>query len=141
MLSAQHLVHTDPNRQWPRNFLFSASSLDDRPRTTLIPYIGCARTRFLRLRAVAISTYYRCVAANLSVQFNHIQVLDHFLELVFLGYPVKLVRPSVHSLPVSDSNQLVRKTIRLWSHHMASIPQHHSNGAGPRSQGGNSATL
>ena len=51
---------------------------------------------------------------GLPEQFGVTRLLEDIVELVYMGYPLSVIRGLVHPLPCSRVAQICRKTVRTW---------------------------
>ena len=104
------LNNKNPNREWLRRQEAGSA----RPKATILPWVGFLPTSFNALRANLISRMSRSKELGLGIQLGCIRLLEDLLELSRIGYPNKLVRALIHSLPVTAEAQAARRAIRIW---------------------------
>ena len=69
--------------------------------------LGCSRS-------VVLGHLARTKMLGLQEQFGVARLLEDIVELVYMGYPLSVIRGLVHSLPCSRVAQICRQTVRTW---------------------------
>ena len=101
-----------------------------------LPWTGVLKGGLGLNRGVVLGHLARTKMLGLPDQFGVARLLEDVVVLVYMGYPLSVIRGLVHSLPCSRVAQICRKTVRTWlSFHKKGMacgdmqkPQHHRGG-------------
>ena len=107
----------NPNRSW------IVSGEVNRPKAGFIVWPGHLPYSFNTLRAILQSKISRCSLLKLSYQAQFLRLIEDIYELLVIGYPLKLLRKLVHSLPPAPPALKSRQFLRLLCR--AEPPQAH----------------
>ena len=97
----------NPNRSWVHN-------RGPQQKSTFLPWTGVLKGGMGSIRGVVLGHFARTKMLGLPEQFGVARLLEDIVELVYMGYPLSVIRGLVHSLPCSRVTQISRKTVRTW---------------------------
>ena len=97
----------NPNRSWVHN-------LGPQQKSTFLLWTGVLKCGLGSIRGVMLGHLDRTKILGLPEQFGVVRLLEDVVELVYVGYPLSVIRSLVRSLPCSRVAQIGRKTVRTW---------------------------
>ena len=97
----------NPNRSWVHN-------LGPQQKSTFLPWTGVLKGGLGPIRGVMLGHLDRTKILGLPEQFGVVRLLEDVVELLYVGYPLSVIRSLVRSLPCSRVAQIGRKTVRTW---------------------------
>ena len=97
----------NPNRLWVHN-------RGPQQKSTFLPWTGVLKGGMGSISSVVLGHLARTKMLGLPEQFGVARLLEDIVELVYMGYPLSVIRGLVHSLPCSRVTQIGRKTVRTW---------------------------
>ena len=109
-VAGQHVAVNikNPNRSWVHG------RGPPQQKSTFLPWTGVLKGGLGSIRCVVFGHLARTKMLELPERFGVARLLEDLVELVFLGYPLSVIRGLVHSLPCSRVAQIGRKTVRTW---------------------------
>ena len=128
-ISGQSLAWIPKNKN--RDFVLFRRACVCEPQ--FLPWLGKLPIFFKQLRGQFISKSVAGYHGLVGPECTAISLLEMVLELLYLGYPVKVLRSLIHSLPVNTAAILSRRVVRI----LASQLREMGKGDGRKSGGGN----
>ena len=80
-------------------------------KLTFLPWTGVLKGGLGCIRGVVLGHLARTKMLGLPERFGVARLLEDIVELVYIGYPLSVIRGFVHSLPCSRVAQIGRKTV------------------------------